>query len=97
MRIEVKQRHIDQALALRAARGGENSSYSCPIALAVKEQAKIPLVASAVVSRLDTRLYMAGRLVGVYLHLRSAQRFIEDFDNGRPVAPRTFMLLEAKS
>lgn len=96
MRVTVKQRHIDQALALRAARGGGITSWSCPLALAMKESAKIPVAASAAVTTAEARLYMADMLVGLYLPSKAAHRFIEAFDRGETVTPHTFMLTEIK-
>lgn len=95
MRVEVRQKHIDQALALRAARGGA-SGHECPIALAMKEQTKIPVLASASVGVDSAALFMAGQKVGEYTLSQSAQRFVEDFDHDRHVEPRTFMLVEVK-
>lgn len=92
MRVTVKQRHIDQALALRAATGGKIHARACPIALAMKEQAKIPIVASATVGYASAELFMGGRLVGRYHTSTAAREFITRFDRGETVKPRTFML-----
>jgi hypothetical protein len=78
MKIKVMQKHI--------AHGERKSPASCPIALAIREQA--PEVApNAKVSRAFVRTRNRN-----YPLSRRAERFVKQFDEGKTVTPFTFEL-----
>lgn len=88
MRVEVKARHIEN--------GVRWSPQSCPIALAIKEQSKIPHATYVLVGPHEAAVYVGNYQTGQYKLSKHAQRFIQEFDDGWVVAPATFYLEEIK-
>lgn len=79
MKITVKKEHI--------ARGRRANSKTCAVALAIKEASPCDVY----VHSATCVVYRAGNRMSSALP-RSAKRFIERFDLGKPVKPFTFTL-----
>lgn len=78
MQVTITQEHINN--------GVKNSATSCPIALALKDTGwRRPYVWSIDCYDRGPEPYMTKYLLSL-----KAQRFVENFDTGKPVQPATF-------
>lgn len=81
MKITVTKKHIDAGI--------RNDCERCPIALAILES--VPDSASPTVDHSEISFLKDNRFTLVHSDTpRSAEEFIERFDNGLPVQPFTF-------
>ena len=72
--------------------GEKYHPYKCPIALAVKEQCKLNVIAIHLSQCMifDNKSGMVNRIISLP---RSVCRFINNFDKGMPVKPFNFRLV----
>lgn len=87
MKVKVMRKHIQK--------GKKESTNSCPIALALREKFKLPKD-NVSVDEFGVTLYFDknNKYEGdsAYYEMRRGSRFINRFDNGKPVRPCTVEL-----